>query len=314
MFPFHVAVTIVNENKRNIRLYDQNWKIDKEWNTDHKNVITCLLYRKDGTLVSFAQDETIRVWNLSNYTYTEYDGPLVYHVVELQDGRLASICDKNTFDVWKIEDDFYDTYEGHTEFVSCLLCLQDGRLVSGSGDNTIRIWDVKHGSWWILKGHTGTISSLIQLPNGQLVSGALDKTIRIWNLESLTSERLPTFVNQIHQLVQIQHDQFLVAFAYSNWVFIWDVDYGGGEGFLGLTATRNFLTLPNGQLCGFDPCENPIYLCDFSNNNINVVGQGRNCKVVYTKNDIINAQIILDKFLGRYLDKDVQSIVFTYLK
>ena len=65
----------------------------------------------------------------------------------LPDGRLLSWSDDNTLRLWDgASGAALATLEGHTWPVTGALALPDGRLLSWSNDNTLRLWDGASGA------------------------------------------------------------------------------------------------------------------------------------------------------------------------
>lgn len=115
----------------------------------HSDWIRAAEIAPDGnTLVTAADDKTVRAWDLST-------------------GRSTAV------------------FEGHQGAVCCLKISQDGRqIVSGAEDCNIRIWNLSSGRCdSIITGHDGAITSIDISSDGKSVlSGSTDGTVRLWNI------------------------------------------------------------------------------------------------------------------------------------
>ena len=75
--------------------------------------------------------------------HTDY----IRHGIELRDGRLLTWSNDQTMRVWRLTDGVCElTFAGHEDYVS-YACEFDGeRIISSSGDKTIRVWSLKNGA------------------------------------------------------------------------------------------------------------------------------------------------------------------------
>ena len=123
--------------------------------------------------------------------------------LELRDGRLLSWSGDHTLRLWTADGAPLATLAGHTDPVEGALELRDGRLLSWSGDHTLRLWTADGAPLATLEGHTDGVKGALELRDGRLLSWSEDKTLRLWtadgvppaNLERLTAkvwEHLPT--------------------------------------------------------------------------------------------------------------------------
>jgi WD40 repeat protein len=182
----------------NIMLLDPNSGRRTATLRGHLNDVNCLAVLPDGRLASGSTDDTIKIWDISNFSWDDVatlKGHLkkVNCLAALPDGRLASGSDDNTVKIWWYAYDLPGwllaeraaTLKGHSNSVSALAVLPGGRLASGSADNTIKLWDWATGQLAeTLQGHSGGVNALAVLPDRRLASGSVDRTIKLWDLAS----------------------------------------------------------------------------------------------------------------------------------
>ncbi len=99
------------------------------------------------------------------------------------DGRIVSGANDNTIKVWDLQSPIVRTLTGHTGAVNAVALTWDGRIVSGSADCTIRVWELESGKRiHILVGHTGAVNAVALTRDGWIVSGSADSTLRFAHL------------------------------------------------------------------------------------------------------------------------------------
>ena len=170
---------------------------------EHTDWVRAIAFSPDNTtLVSCADDYTIRLWNVGTNQSSKrlQEHYKVWSVaISPNDTILASASHDGTIKLWDINaGQLLKTLQGHTNWVLSVAIHPDGsKLASSSEDQTIRLWDVNTGQLLkTLQGHTGRISSVAFHPNGSmLASSSTDGTCKIWDvqtsvcLKTLRSER-----------------------------------------------------------------------------------------------------------------------------
>ena len=162
-------------------------------------------------LASAGEDQTIKLWDLSNNTVTatltghqERIRALEYYT-HAGAPMLASASYDKTIRLWNLSNPTQaqaqaqaqtqvQTLSDHDESVYSLAVYKQNSshyiLISGSEDCTIKLWNLdNHSLIATLHGHEGTVRALSVYNDGStwyLASGSDDECIKIWNLDTLT--------------------------------------------------------------------------------------------------------------------------------
>ncbi len=161
--------------------------------TGHTGLVRSVAVAADGrTAVSGADDETLRLWDLSSghcrATLTGHTKS-ISSVALSSDGRTAvSGAWDHTVRVWDLSSgQCRAALTGHTGWVRSVALSADERVVvSGAGDKTVCVWDLSSGQCRDrLIGHTASVESVALSADGRTaVSGGQDGTVRVWDLSS----------------------------------------------------------------------------------------------------------------------------------
>ena len=148
-------------------------------------------FSPDGQLLaSGSDDETVRLWNVSDATEPRVlrgHQATVTGVAFSPDGKtLASTSLDRSVKLWRVADgEETKTLQGHPERVCSLSFSPCGRWLASGGDEVI-IWDVLTGKevTKVLEVAGRRINGLCFSPDdGLLASGSYDGTIRFWHAE-----------------------------------------------------------------------------------------------------------------------------------
>lgn len=141
------------------------------------------------TVVSGANDGTVRVWNLDDgserYTLHGHDGAVWSLALTPDDRTIVSGATDGTVRVWGLRDGVEKhVLRGHESIVWSVAVTPDGRhAVSGSADGTVRVWDLDTGiQRHVLRGHRAAVSNVAAPDDQTAASRSEDGTVRIWNL------------------------------------------------------------------------------------------------------------------------------------
>ena len=113
--------------------------------TDPRGWVAGALLASDGSVLSWADDGALRLWDPATLV-----------------GRLLA---------------------GHDGRIEGALLLGDGRALSWSEDRTLRVWNLAEGTGRGLLGHKKGINGARLLPDGRALSWSNDRTLRLWDLE-----------------------------------------------------------------------------------------------------------------------------------
>ncbi len=156
-------------------------------------------------LISGSNDETIKIWDLSNLSNT-------------QGGTVKCI----------------KTLTGHTDYISNL-CIWSGPtqdyLISGSWDTTIKIWDlsiVQEGTFECLETLRENIGSIFELCIYQdyLISASYEdnhENIRIWDLKTFECIKNITGKNINFVYSLCIYKDYLISANYDETIKIWNL-------------------------------------------------------------------------------------------
>lgn len=202
----------------------------------HSSDVNSVAFSVDGkTLASGSDDNTIKLWNLTNlqeiHTLKGHSG-WVWCVAFSGDGKtLASASVDKTIKLWNPETgQEIITLKGHTAGVSSIAFSPDGKtLASGSLDNTIKLWNLETGQEiYTFKGHSKGIASIAFSPDGNtLASGSWDKTIKLWNLT--TQKEIRTFQGHSDMIISVAFSPDNLSVASSskdNTIKLWNLVTG----------------------------------------------------------------------------------------
>lgn len=101
--------------------------------------------------------------------------------LELKDGRIVTWSEDNTIRLWTEGGGFLGALHGHTDKIIRVFELDNGELLSSSADKQLLIWDTQKAAP-PRKAHRKDISGLLQLDNGSIVTWSnTEGVIRIWD-------------------------------------------------------------------------------------------------------------------------------------
>jgi WD40 repeat protein len=169
----------------------------------HTATVWAVAFAPDGrTLATVSDDQTVRLWDLSNGDRPRQLGPAltghtgsVYGVAFAPDGRtLATASDDQTVRLWDLSHrdgtrQLGQPLTGHTGEVRGVAFAPDGRtLATASFDQTVRLWDLSDRDrprqlGQPLTGHTGSVYGVAFAPDGRtLATASTDQTAILWDL------------------------------------------------------------------------------------------------------------------------------------
>ena len=97
---------------------------------------------------------------------------------QLRNGALLSWSNDHTLRLWDSFGTKQAILSGHTKWVSGAIELADGRILSWSKDSTLRVWDKAGSPIAILTGHTKGVCGAVELADGRIISWSNESGIR----------------------------------------------------------------------------------------------------------------------------------------
>lgn len=190
----------------------------------HSGAVRSVDFSANGKLlVSGAQDNTVRVWDVATGTLIKAlrgHGGQVRSCVFSHDGKtVASASHDKRVKLWNL-----DGYEevrvlrgrvlaGHVDAVLDAAFSPDGnQIVTASRDRTARTWDVKTGKaeQTLAEGHEFLATAARFTQNGQsLITSGGDNTVRVWDVASGTQHSRLDRTGR-SSAVAVSHDGSLV--------------------------------------------------------------------------------------------------------
>jgi WD40 repeat protein len=164
----------------------------------HTRGVNGALELSDGRLLSWSNDETLRLWERDGTASVALTGHTdqVRGALELSDGRLLSWSHSDygnqdhTLRLWERDGSASVALTGHTGSVRGVLELRDGRLLSRSGDRTLRLWERDGTASAVLTGHTDVVNGALELSDGRLLSWSVEPILRLWERDGTASVAL----------------------------------------------------------------------------------------------------------------------------
>ena len=122
----------------------------------HLDVIRLVRYTRDGnSLVSIADDKTLRIWDIYTYKSVVFKLPQKGSISYSNETETIASVSKNVLKVWNLKSMANEAeLEGHTEAITTIEFSFDGKLIlTGSRDSTLRLWTLKGKQKAVFKGH-----------------------------------------------------------------------------------------------------------------------------------------------------------------
>jgi WD40 repeat protein len=156
----------------------------------HTKSIEGALVLSDGRILSWSEDETLRIWDRESgrclVVLEGHSSAWIEGAQLLPDGRILSWAKDATLRIWDSHSgDCISVLRGHAAWVKGSLVLADGRILSWAKDATLRIWDSRSGECLsTLIGHSKEVTGALLLADGRILSWAKEKSPRIWDSRS----------------------------------------------------------------------------------------------------------------------------------
>lgn len=179
-----------------------------------------------------ADDQTIRLWNISNGQcikilrgHSNGIWSLAFH----PKGKILASSGTDQFvKLWDIHSgECLETFQGHGHWVWSVSFSPNGEiLASGGFDRTVKLWNIQEGRCIsTLKGHSSGVGSVAFSPNERvLASGSVDQTVRLWDFKS--NDCICVFEGHSGQIWDVAfspNGQLLATASLDHTIRCWDV-------------------------------------------------------------------------------------------
>ena len=191
---------------------------------EHDDVVTGAMQLADGRILSWSNDESLRLWNGDGTPIAMLTGHTssVRGAVQLADGRILSWSNDESLRLWQLDGTPITTMAGHTGNVNGAIKLIDRRLLSWGGGNLLRFWDADGNPIATLTGHTNSVLGVIELLDGRLLSWSDDKTLRLWDADGNLIATLTGHTSSVRGAVQLA-DGWILSWSNDESLRLWDV-------------------------------------------------------------------------------------------
>ena len=158
----------------------------------HTSSVNGAIIRPDGSMLSWSQDGTLRLWSAEGKQLGVLEGHTVpvFGALLRPDGSILSWSQDKTLRLWSAEGEPLGVLEGHTSSVGGALLRSDGSILSwtsnwdDSSDHTLRLWSAEGEPLAVLKGHTEGINGVLLRPDGSMLSWSESEYMfRLWSAE-----------------------------------------------------------------------------------------------------------------------------------
>ncbi|XP_048587539.1 WD repeat-containing protein 31-like [Nematostella vectensis] len=166
-----------------------------EFESVHRDAVTCLSAYSPGFCVSGSADRTVALFNLRSgvvcQRWVGHEKEVTKVVPSHSEELVYSASRDKTIRVWRIGDASHEAvaaYEGHSLVVTSIdLNMAQTLLFSGSRDNTVKLWDVATGTCVLENEISRNLVSCVKwVPDTSLVAQTgEDKTLRVWDTRNM---------------------------------------------------------------------------------------------------------------------------------
>jgi U3 small nucleolar RNA-associated protein 15 len=231
-------------------LYDIGFGVAGEvcsW-AKHKNLISCIAYRKDGKLLIAADgDGSANIYDVG-VTKTiirrlrGHDGA-IYSTCFCGDGtRVVTAGIDQTVKVWDVPTgQILFTLKGHTDAVRCVIPIGENGILSGGADGQIIYWDITDGSQITATTHGCPIEKFALFDSGALFYSLGSGKVRLWDVRTM---------KEVQEVTPVRHTKPVTCAQVS--------DCGDFLATCSFDMTVKITQIKTGEVVGSFACESPV--------------------------------------------------------
>lgn len=196
----------------------------------HRTTVVGALETRDGRILSWSSDKTLRLWDHHAKTIAVLEGHrnAVKGALETNDGRFLSWSDDHTLRLWDSLGTPLVALVGHIGRISGALETHDGRILSWADDSTLRLWDAQGTSLAVLDGHTDSVWGALETSDGRFLSWAGSKRQRshdwtpiLWDSHGIELAALTGHSERVAGAIETCDGRFL-TWSYDGTLCLWN--------------------------------------------------------------------------------------------
>lgn len=158
--------------------------------SEHSKNVSGIAFAAEEQLVSFSEDETIRLWNLRSSASKGYRVQIPEYKSPFRAGayssaaKILAVGSQLNTQIWSLNGSLMINL---ARSATCLAFSPNGGyLASGAEDGNIRFWNVTTNTPVLMRlEHKAAVHDVTYSPNGQwIATGADDGMARIWNAQT----------------------------------------------------------------------------------------------------------------------------------
>ncbi|MCP4702391.1 MAG: WD40 repeat domain-containing protein [Gammaproteobacteria bacterium] len=191
--------------------------------------ISCLKYKRDGSLLAIAQaDGAVRLVNAEGEALKDWQSGQE-RVMDVGFGAtgLATAGADGTVKLWTLEGQLVREFIVHQDKTTGLSFSPDGNLLATSGgfrDRTVKLWRADGMLLYEMKEHTNAVLTVVFSPDGKLLASAgADNRIMLWNLQGEFLTSLNAHEGSVFRLSFSPSGQILASAGSDKTVRLWAV-------------------------------------------------------------------------------------------
>ena len=195
----------------------------------HINSVNGAIPMFDGRIMSWSEDETLRIWGNDGRPMNVLVGHTMWvnGAMQMADGHILSWSGDHTLRMWDSKGKPIKVMEGHTTVqidIDAIIML-NGDILSWGGkyseDHTLCIWDKNGKPLTVLEGHTDSVCGALLLPEGHILSWSDDHTLRIWDNDGKSLSVLKGHTSSVHGAM-LMPDGRILSWSGDHTLRIWD--------------------------------------------------------------------------------------------